>query len=269
MAEGKRDHLRVQLVQLAVDKNVQTNIERMKGSIDGDADFVILPELWNVPYDNGEIQKAYKYEKDCYLAMSLTAKENGVWLAGTIPYAGKNMAFVFDDGGHEVCRYAKAHLMEVHTKSHDYTERDVFEAGDEFCAFDTPWGRFGILICYDIRFPEPARLLALKGVRLLVVCAAFNNKVGPQHWEILLRCRALENELWVCGVNPVYKYGNYEAWGHSMIVDPNGQIKGTGPGVYDVDLTKVDEIRCRMPYWKIRRDDLYTLEDNHETNTDH
>lgn len=269
MAEGARNHIRVQLVQMAVSPDISENIRTMEQAVDPRVDLALLPELWNVPYDNELIQASYAWSGTCREAMARTAREKAVWVAGTIGYEGQNMAFVFDETGREVCRYAKTHLMEVHTARHHYTERDVFAPGDRLVSFSTPWGPMGILICYDIRFCEPVRTLARRGIRLLLVCAAFNDQAGPAHWQPLLQCRALENEIWVAAVNPDYAYKNYRAWGHSMIVDPNGQVYGQGPGLYDIDLSYVEAVRQRMPFWKIRRTDLYSLEEQHEKNTNH
>lgn len=247
--------MKVQLLEFPTTPSVPHNNSLLLSLIDDRADVVVLPELWNVPYVNSEIQAACDFQEQSYLAMKTAATAKSVWLTGTIPYEGKNMAFVFDDTGQEVARYAKTHLMEVHTERHFYSEAEVFEPGDEFVDFDTPWGRAGILVCYDIRFPEPARILRNRGISFLFLPAAFNASVGPKHWKALLTARAIENQIYVIGVNPDYEYGNYRSYGHSMIISPDGEETDT----IDPDLVK--KIRTRMPYETIKRNDLYKLED--------
>lgn len=259
-----RQQLKLQLVQLEVAPNVEENIRRMQGLLDPAADFALLPELWNCPYDNDMILQAASRDRDSRRTMSQAAAGHHLWLAGSIPWRQNghiyNMAFVFDDQGLEVCRYAKTHLMEVNTTRSHYSEADVFTPGEAFCAFETPWGRMGILVCYDIRFPEPARLLAQAGIRVLLLPAAFNEAAGQKHWQPLLCTRALENQIFAAGCNPRYTWKGYKAWGHSLAVSPDGVILQEGPGTVELDLEQVDRIRQRMPYTKIRRQDLYRLE---------
>lgn len=256
--------MKVQLVQLPVTPDIEENIRLMTESLDPACDLAVLPELWNCPYDNDRIRDAARWDECCLQAMSQAAREKGLWLTGSLPVRQKdrlyNMAVVFDDRGQEVCRYAKTHLMEVHTASGGYSEKEVFAPGEGFTTFETPWGRMGLLICYDIRFPEPARLLADAGARVLLVPAAFNEAVGRKHWEPLLRARALENQVFVVGVNPDYTWKRYRAWGHSLAVSPDGIILQEGAGIVDLDLAEIDRIRERMPYSRIRRRDLYRIE---------
>jgi predicted amidohydrolase len=161
MASDMPDTLALQLIQLETTGDVQENIRRMQNAVNEKAQFALLPELWNCPYDNAEIRKAAVFGEACRQAMAEAARKNAVWLAGSIPWQDPadgrifNMAFVFDADGAEVCRYAKTHLMEVHTPHSHYSEAEVFTPGDRFGTFETPWGKMGILVCYDIRFPEP------------------------------------------------------------------------------------------------------------------
>ena len=263
MASDMQGSLKLQLIELETTGDVQENIRRMQNAVNEKAQFVLLPELWNCPYDNAEIRKAAVFGEACHQAMAEAARKNKVWLAGSIPWQDPadgriyNMAFVFDADGSEVCRYAKTHLMEVHTPHSHYSEAEVFTPGDRFETFETPWGKMGILVCYDIRFPEPARILGDAGIRLLLLPAAFNEAVGRKHWQPLLRARAIENQIFVAGCNPDYAWGKYKAWGHSLVVSPDGVILQEGSGMVTLDLSETDRIRQRMPYRKIRRRDLY------------
>ena len=263
MASDMPDTLTLQLIQLETTGDVQENIRRMQNAVNEKAQFVLLPELWNCPYDNAEIRKAAVFGEACRQAMAEAARKKTVWMAGSIPLQDPadgriyNMALVFDADGAEVCRYAKTHLMEVHTPHSHYSEAEVFTPGDRFETFETPWGKMGILVCYDIRFPEPARILGDAGIRLLLLPAAFNEAVGRKHWQSLLCARAIENQIFVAGCNPDYAWGKYKAWGHSLAVSPDGMILQEGSGMVTLDLSETDRIRQRMPYRKIRRRDLY------------
>ena len=264
--------MKVALVQFKTTENILFNIERMKQIILSiDSNWIVLPELWICPYDNDKIQEAKKYQHVAKNMLKQCALENHVWIVGgTIPYDNQNLCFIFDDHGNKIAQYAKAHLLEVHAR-HTYTERDVFDAGNALCSFNTPWGKFGVLICYDIRFPEMARLLAQSGVQLLFVPAAFNTQVGKLHWKPLLQTRAMENEIFIVGVNPDYTYKNYQAYGHSIVVHPFGNIQfeleNQEIGIHEIDLNEVIQIRKRMPLWKLRRTDLYEIKENsHEGN---
>ena len=122
----------------------------------------------------------------------------------------------------------------------------------------------GILICYDIRFPEMARLLAQSGIQVLFLPAAFNQQVGTCHWKPLLQTRAMENEIFLVGVNPDYSYNHYQAYGHSIIVDPFGTVIHESKEeveITEIDLNKIKTIRERMPFWSIRRTDLYEIKE--------
>ena len=254
----------MQFIEPETTDDIEENIRRLDSLI-SDADFVVLPELWNCPYDNELIKKAFSYESQSYDAMKSAAAHHHVWLAGTIPYDHKNMAFVFDSSGQEVARYAKTHLMEVYTDKNCYRESDVFVSGSDLCTFETPWGKFGLITCYDVRFPEMARLLAINGISCLLVCAAFNEAVGAVQWDALIRARAIENEMFVLACDARYSWKKYSGFGHSLAVDPFGRIVHEGAGIFSIDMNEVNRIRNRMPVWDVRRSDLYTLKENSET----
>ena len=126
MASDMQGSLKLQLIELETTGDVQENIRRMQNAVNEKAQFALLPELWNCPYDNTEIRKAAVFGEACRQAMAEAARKNKVWLAGSIPWQDPadgriyNMAFVFDADGSEVCRYAKTHLMEVHTPHSHY-----------------------------------------------------------------------------------------------------------------------------------------------------
>ena len=263
--------MKITMVQFHTSENIQDNIHRMEEILlHCQADLIVLPELWLCPFQNDRIQEAKQWQEKAKEMLQSCAKSKHVWIVGgSIPYENQNVCFVFDRMGQEVCHYAKTHLLEVHANS-TYKERDVFIPGDAFCTFDSEFGKIGILICYDIRFPEMARILSEKGIRILLIPAAFNQQVGEVHWKPLLQTRAMENQIFVVGVNPEYTYGQYQAYGHSLVIDPFGRILLEAKDeveTIDIDVSYVEKIRRRMPFWSIRRTDLYTIEEkNNERN---
>jgi nitrilase len=187
-----------------------------------------------------------------------TAVKNKVWLVGgSIPLRAsaadkvRNSCLVFDDTGRRVARYDKIHLFGFQRGTEKYDESQTIEAGTEPVVFDSPCGRVGLSICYDLRFPELYR--AMGAVDLLVVPAAFTHTTGQAHWELLLRARAVENLCYVLasaqgGTHP----SGRQTWGDSMIVDPWGEVldrlaKGAGIVVAEMDRLRLAEVRASLP----------------------
>ena len=191
------------------------------------------------------------------------AARHGVWLVGgTIPLVAdadakvRNATLVFDDRGERVARYDKIHLFGFQKGAERYNESATIEAGSQPVAFDTPFGRVGLSICYDLRFPELYRALGVTD--LLVIPAAFTETTGRAHWEILLRARAIENQCYVLAVGQGGRHENgRETHGNSMLIDPWGNIvdrKLKGPGIVigELDHAQIAEIRASLPALKHR-----------------
>jgi nitrilase len=193
-----------------------------------------------------------------------TAMKHGVWLVGgSIPLTGGNpdkllnSCLVFDDCGRQVARYDKIHLFGFTKGAEHYDESATIEAGDEVVTLDTPAGRTGLSICYDLRFPELFR--AMGPLDLIVLPAAFTDTTGKVHWELLLRARAVENQCYVLaaaqgGLHPTGRMTH----GNSMIVDPWGEIvsridKGEGVIVAELDAARIAEVRTSLPALKHRK----------------
>ncbi len=187
-----------------------------------------------------------------------TAKRHGIWLVGgSIPlYAEdpgrlRNVCLVYDDAGRRVARYDKIHLFGFRKGTEHYDEAETIEAGRKPVVFDSPCGRVGIGICYDLRFPELFR--GLGTVDLLVLPAAFTDTTGRAHWELLLRARAVENQCYVLASAQGGRHPNGRmTHGNSMIVDPWGEVlarldKGPGVAVADLDPARLDEVRTQLP----------------------
>ncbi len=190
------------------------------------------------------------------------AQKNKLWIVGgTIPLASQNdhrvnaACLVFDDQGKNVARYDKMHLFDVVVSDNErYQESASVEPGNQLVVVDTPVGRLGLGICYDIRFPELFRCLFNQGAEIIALPAAFTVTTGEAHWELLTRSRAVENFCYVIGACEGGTHaGNRKTYGHSMIIDPWGTViarkEDTVPGVIcaDIDLNKLHLIRQRMP----------------------
>jgi nitrilase len=189
--------------------------------------------------------------------LAALAKRNGIWiLAGTVPISCedgnriRSACLLYDDAGKRVARYDKRHLFRFRKGEESYDEARTVEAGSRPVAVDSPFGRLGLSVCYDVRFPE--RYRELGEVDVIFVPSAFTVPTGQAHWETLLRARAIENQAYVVapaqgGVHA----GGRRTWGHTMIVDPWGEVLGVQPEgegvvVADIDLAHLRELRRRF-----------------------
>ena len=185
-------------------------------------------------------------------------------VAGTQPlrpeaghHQGKAYAacLIYGSDGQLLSRYNKIHLFDVEVSDGTgrYRESDSILAGDQLCLFEAGGIRIGVMVCYDLRFPELARLYAEAGAQLLLVPAAFTAVTGAAHWQLLLRARAVENQLFVAASGQTGHHANgRHNWGHSMLVDPWGTVVadgGSAPGITSVspDWTLIEQVRQRMP----------------------
>jgi nitrilase len=169
---------------------------------------------------------------------------------------------VFNDLGDEVARYDKIHLFDaqVDDAHGQYRESDTFEAGDQVVTVDTPAGRLGLAVCYDLRFPELFRALRDKGADWVCLPSAFTWQTGNAHWHALIRARAIENQLYVVAAGQGGQNSSQRrTYGHSLICDPWGsvlaEITEDGPGMVTAGLDKpwLDQLRQQMPVWSHRR----------------
>ncbi len=200
--------------------------------------------------DQGEIQAI----------ISRLAKRFKLWvIAGTMPLRGlgnrvRASCLVFDDKGARVARYDKIHLFDVRVSAKEaHQESLTTECGENAVVVDTPVGRVGLSVCYDLRFPELYRQLVVKGAELLTVPSAFTAVTGLAHWDVLLRARAIENLCYVLAPNQVGRHENgRHSHGHSMIIEPWGKIvgemqDGSGLIVQNIDLQRLQILRRDFP----------------------
>ena len=268
--------MKVSLIQLKTAPTPAENIIRIrellqKAKAEG-AEIAVLPEMCCCPYENSAfVRYAMAADAPFLQALAAYAKELELYLvAGSVPLAeeGKiyNASFVYDPNGDCVAVHRKMHLFDINvTGGQSFMESDTFTPGDEVTTFQTPWGKFGVMICYDIRFPELSRLLALDGVRAIFVPAAFNLTTGPAHWELSFRMRALDNQVFMIGCAPARDMdAAYHAWGHSIVTDPWGSVveqldEKEGILTVELDLSRVEDIREQLPLLKHRRTDIYKI----------
>jgi nitrilase len=190
--------------------------------------------------------------------LSAQAKKHKIWLVGgsvpleaSVPGKVRNSCLVYDDKGKLAARYDKIHLFGLDLGNEHYREEETIEAGDQVVVLETPFGRIGLSVCYDLRFPELYR--AMKDVDLIVVPSAFTDTTGKAHWETLVRARAIENLAYV--VAPAqggYHLSGRETHGNSMIVDPWGVIldrlpRGSGVVIASVNRAYQASLRTSLP----------------------
>lgn len=194
--------------------------------------------------------------------LSNTAKKLGVWLvAGTIPLAAEDenkviaACLVFNGQGERVARYDKIHLFDVSVPDTDeeYRESDTIAKGQSELVIDSPFGKLGVAVCYDLRFPELFRKMAQKGLDVLIIPSAFTAETGAAHWEVLLRARAIENLCYVVAPNQGgFHLNGRKTYGHSMIIDPWGVVldcykTGSGFVIADIEPERIKKVRASFP----------------------
>lgn len=233
------------------------------------ADFVLTPEVTNcLSFDRGYQRDILRPEvRDPTLAgLRDAAKDHGIWLLigslalRTADPEGRfaNRSFLIDPAGKVVARYDKIHMFDVDVSATEtYRESSGYRPGTQATLAETPWGKVGMTVCYDVRFPMLYRKLAQAGASFLTVPAAFTAVTGTAHWEVLLRARAIETGCFVLapgqtGSHSVTRDRTIQTHGHSMVVAPWGEIlldAGTEPGAYvvDIDPGAVAAARSRVP----------------------
>lgn len=199
------------------------------------------------------------------------AKEYGIWLvSGSFPEkheSGKprNTLVLIDPQGNIRCKYSKLHMFDVQLDNGpSYKESDYNTVGNEIVLADTELGRLGFAICYDLRFGEMFRLMALHGAQVIFMPSSFTMNTGKDHWETLLRTRAIENGVYIAAPNQIGKKTNMIAYGKSMIIDPWGDViarAGDRPGsiIAEIDLDYIESVRRQIPSLENRRADVYEV----------
>jgi nitrilase len=262
------DRLTVAAVQLTSGTDVAANLERCRGLIQeaasAGADLVVLPENFGF-MGRRDAERLAHAESDgdgpMQVFLSEQARAAGVWLVGgTVPILADperahSSCLMFDPDGVRRGRYDKIHLFDVSVPDRDeqYRESERTAPGQSPVVVDTPWGGVALSVCYDVRFPELFRRSAGPGLTLIVLPSAFTAATGRAHWDILVRARAIEN---LCPLVAASQGGRHdsgrETWGHSLIVDPWGEVlaeldQEPGLAIASLDLARMRALRERFP----------------------
>ncbi len=273
-----KNYFQVALCQMRVVEDKNKNITRAQEMIKQaapQADLVVLPEMWNCPYETSLFPE---YAEDANNSPSLNAiselakSEKIHILAGSIPEKDEgniyNSSFLFNPQGEIIGRHRKVHLFDIDVPGKiRFKESETLSPGDQLTVVNTPLCNIGIAICYDIRFSELLRLMALEGAQLIIIPGAFNLTTGPAHWESLIRVRAMDNQVFLAAASPSRDHNApYVAYGHSMVADPWGSVIAEAGAEEEIvyaslDLDRISQTRQELPLLKNRRTDLYQIKD--------
>lgn len=250
-----------------VNENIATCARLVAQAAAGGAQLVALPEYWPIMGLRDTDKVAHAEELDAgpiQQFMAQAAREHGIWLVGgTLPLRSRedgkvlNTTLVYDPQGRRVARYDKIHLFGFSKGSESYNESATIVPGEAVGSFEAPFGRVGLSVCYDLRFPELYR--AMGECALIVVPAAFTHTTGRAHWEVLLRARAIENQCYVLAAAQGGTHQNgRRTFGHSMLVDPWGEVKALlreGEGVItgEIDAAMLAGVRESLPALRHRK----------------
>ena len=254
-------------------RTVKTYLEKIK---DENPDFVILPEMFCCPYQTENFPiYAEKEGGPVWQQLSGYAKQYGIYLiGGSMPEKDAegnvyNTSYIFDREGKQIGKHRKVHLFDIDVKGgQTFKESDTLTAGDSDTVFDTEFGKIGVMLCFDIRFPELSRMMVNDGAKVIFVPAAFNMTTGPAHWELSFRTRALDNQIYMVGCAPARDVSaGYISWGHSIVTDPWGRVidmldEKKGILLAELDMDYEEQVREEFPLLKSRRKDIYQLSQN-------
>ncbi|KAF8934270.1 putative nitrilase family protein [Dissophora ornata] len=277
MSSSAAKPCKLALIQLAVTADKDANLANARTHVlqaaSNNANLIVLPECFNSPYGTNYFPEYAESLKDgpSVKALSSMAKDAKAYLiGGSIPERdetdGKiyNTCTIYNPDGEIIATHRKVHLFDIDVPGKiRFQESETLTAGNQLTHVDTDFGKIGVGICYDIRFPEPAMIAARQGCFAMIYPGAFNMVTGPLHWELLQRARAVDNQIFVAACSPARDLSaNYHAWGHSTVVGPAGNVLQTmdekqGIIYADLDLTNMAEFRQSIPLTTQRRFDLY------------
>lgn len=265
----------VAAIQMASGPNVQANLDQAERliteAVAQSAKLIVLPEYFSFMGKNDQERIRYAEADGDGLVqnfLSEQAKKHAIWLVGgTVPIKTDDenklyaSCMLFDDKGVRVASYNKIHLFDVHIDEADesYNESETTISGDETVVVDTPFGKLGLAICYDLRFPEMFRTMVNQGMEICAMPSSFTALTGKAHWDVLVRARAIENLCYVVAASQGgYHVSGRETFGNSMVVNPWGTVlnhmgKGSGVVAAKLDQSFLETTREHFPVLKHRR----------------
>lgn len=265
------------ICQMLVVESKEANLKKAEAMIreavkEREARMVVLPEIFNGPYDIESMKETAEPEggPTSQMLSSLAKELHIVIVGGSIAEAAEdkvyNTSYTFDADGTCIGRHRKMHLFDVDIPGGvTFQESAIVAPGNDVTVFDTAFGRLGVAICYDMRFPELMRLMVLEGAEIIIVPAAFNTTTGPAHWHETIKMRAVDNQVYFAAASPARNLeSTYHAYGYSKIVDPWGTpLAETGmkEGIISARILpeRQVEVRQQLPLLRHRREDIYNL----------
>ena len=253
------------------DLNIESAGRQVLAAVEDGAEFVVLPEKWSLLVTGDAVAEgAEDADGEAMTAARGWARGHGIHLlAGSFTEKSAdgglpaNTSILVSPDGSDVASYRKIHMFDVDVGGVEYRESDTEAAGDEVVAAPLGTAKLGMTVCYDLRFPELFRALLDLGADIFAVPSAFTAVTGRDHWKVLLRARAIENQGFVVAAN---QFGtaepHFDSWGHSMIVDPWGRVladagDAEGYAIADLDFAERDRILGSLPAIHNRRPDLF------------
>lgn len=253
--------------------SIKNALDRIQEAADNGAVIAALPEMFSCPYGNEYFKDYSETENESVTLRLLTkiCKKNRLYLiAGSIPEReGENIyntSYIISPEGELISKHRKLHMFDVNIQNGTYfsfQESLVITRGEAVTVFDTIYGKMGLCICYDVRFPELFSKMTALGAKVIFVPAAFSSTTGPKHWELLLRSRAMDNQIYVGGISPsVDSEGGFRPYGNTMLTNPWGEVVAKAPAaetiIYgDLDFDYLQKIRNELPLLKHKRPELY------------
>jgi predicted amidohydrolase len=266
--------MKIAILQIEVSNSKEANIKKVeqliKSKKNNSVDMFILPEMFICSYKiNLFLDYAEMQGGDLWIQLSKLASKYGVYLvAGSVPEFDDghiyNTSYVFNRNGKQIGKHRKIHLCDIEIgKEQGFRESDVISVGYEATVFSTEFGKIGLCICSDFRFPELSRIMVDQGAEIIIVPSNFNITTGSSHWDILFRTRALDNQVYTIGIAPAKNdNGNINSWGHSLVVSPWGEIvnqldQKENVMICEIDTNLVTRVRENLPLLSNRRFDIY------------
>jgi omega-amidase len=262
------------ICQLKITDSKEINLEKaenmLRTAAKNNIDIAILPEIFNSPYDTSLFkQYSETYPGETTDMLSAVSKELGIYIIGgsICEKDGDfyyNTSYSFDRCGNLIGKHRKIHLFDIDIKEKiKFKESDVLSCGNKSTVFNTEFCKIGVLICYDMRFPELTKKMVNEGAKIIVSPASFNMTTGPAHWHAIIRARAIDNQVYFLAASPARdELSGYVSFGHSIIVDPWGEIIAEADEkeciLYgNLELDFIEKIREELPILKHARNDLY------------